>query len=270
MSTHAQLRPYDIDRYQELGYVIPEFRFNPERVKELRAAMDRIIDRNPTTRPEHLVSAHIQAQKSEGVVGDRVFFDLARDPAVLDMVEQLIGPNIVLWGVQAFCKPGGDGMEVPMHQDGHYWPIEPLATCTAWVAVDDSTAENGCMKVVPKTHQSKTLFRHQREDRHDVVLNRRVEDEYFDPANAVDIELNAGQLSLHDVYLIHGSNANRSTRRRAGIAMRYMPASSLFRRDKAVPGTVGYKVDFANRPIWLLRGEDPTGQNDFRVGHEHC
>ena len=264
----CSLSQQEIDNYNTHGFVIPEFRFTAQRVAQLRGAMDRVIAENPNKRPEQLVSVHVTDSGREGVKGDPVFFDLAKDEAVLDMVEQLIGPDIVLWGCQAFCKPGGDGMEVPMHQDGHYWPIQPLATCTAWIAIDDSTAENGCMRVVPGSHRRQTLFKHRTEDRSDIVLNQRVSDEGFEDSTAVDVELKAGQLSLHDVYLIHGSNANLSPRRRAGIAIRYMPATSHFQRDTSVPGTnAGYRVDFATRPIFLVRGLDRTGKNDFSVGH---
>ena len=85
---------------------------------------------------------------------------------------------------------------------------------------------------------------------------------------ALDIELAPGQMSLHDVHLVHGSNANHSPRRRAGIAIRYMPASSLFDRGLMVRSAAsGYTVDFTTRPIWLLRGVDRTGRNDFSIGH---
>jgi ectoine hydroxylase-related dioxygenase (phytanoyl-CoA dioxygenase family) len=84
-----------------------------------------------------------------------------------------------------------------------------------------------------------------------------------------DIELEAGQLSLHDAYLVHGSNPNRSTRRRAGIAIRYMPGSSHFNREIDGPSAeVSYTIDFSQRPLWLLRGEDQTGLNDLQVGHK--
>ncbi|MBI1310138.1 hypothetical protein GC176_02435 [bacterium] len=63
----------------------------------------------------------------------RVTENSGRDEEILDIVEQLIGTDIVLWGCQAFCKPPGDWMEVPWHQDGNYWPIRPLATCTLWI-----------------------------------------------------------------------------------------------------------------------------------------
>ena len=75
-------------------------------------------------------------------------------------------------------------------------------------------------------------------------------------------------MSMHDVYLIHGSNPNPSPRRRAGVAIRYMPATSLFDRGLMDRSAIsGYTIDFANRPIWLLRGQDRTGRNDFRRGH---
>ena len=259
----------EIEKYREDGYVVPEFRLSPDRVAKLREALERVIAVNPDKRPEQLVSIHISGRNSEGIVGDDEFMEVCEDKAILDIVEQLIGPDIVLWGCQAFCKPPGDGMEVPWHQDGNYWPIRPLATCTLWIAIDDSLVENGCLRVIPGSHRSQSLTPHFKEDRDDVVLNQRVVDGEFDETTAVDVELEAGQMSFHDVFLIHGSNANRSTRRRAGLAIRYMPATSLFDRHSSSDGIgAGYAVYFSNRPIWLLRGEDKTGQNDFVVGHE--
>jgi len=90
----------------------------------------------------------------------------------------------------------------------------------------------------------------------------------FDEDTAVDIELEPGQMSLHDVYMIHGAKANTSRKRRTGVALRYMPATSLFDRSlKPMDGKTGVAVNFANRPLWLLRGVDRTGLNDFKVGH---
>lgn len=264
----AILAENEIARYRADGIVIPRHRLSAERIDRLRATLDRLIAENPGIRPERLVSVHIEGKNSEGVRGSADFLELAREPAILDMVEQLIGPDIILWGCQIFCKPGGDGMEVPWHQDGHYWPIRPLATCTVWVALDASTAQNGCLRVIPGSHRQRILFDHMREDRTDLVLTQRVADGQFDPATAMDVELAPGEMSMHDVHLIHGSNPNRSTRRRAGVAIRYMPATSLFDRTLMPRSAAsGYTIDFANRPIWLLRGVDRTGRNDFAVGH---
>lgn len=264
----ASLSPSELQQYSAEGYLVPGYRLPETRVVDLRAALDRVISANPDTRPEQLVSAHIRAPAGEGVAGDDVFLDLARDEGIVDLVSQLIGPDVILWGCQIFCKPGGDGMEVPWHQDGHYWPIRPLATCTAWIAIDDSMVDNGCLRVIPRSHQQRELFEHCKEDRTDIVLNQRVADGQFDPDTAMNIELQAGEVSLHDAYLVHGSNPNQSTRRRAGIAIRYMPGSSHFKRDLLTPSVdVSYTIDFSERPLWLLRGKDRTGLNDFSVGH---
>jgi hypothetical protein len=75
-------------------------------------------------------------------------------------------------------------------------------------------------------------------------------------------------MSLHDVYMIHGAAANTSARRRTGVALRYMPSTSVFERDlRPADGKTGLSLDFARRPLWLVRGVDRSGRNDFEVGH---
>ena len=265
----ARLLPSEVEEFHEQGIVIPEYRLPDSKVDELREALDQLIAQNPGVRPEQLVSAHIENGK-EGVKGSRRFLDAAQNPELLDLVEILIGPDIILWGCQVFCKPGGDGMEVPWHQDGQYWPIRPLATATVWIAIDPSKIENGCLRVIPGSHKGKRLYNHTRSERDSIVLDQEVEAGQFDPGSARDIELEAGQMSLHDVYLIHGSNANNSNKRRAGLALRYMPTTSHFDREIFKPGessTKSYTTSFATRPIWLARGIDRSGLNDFSIGH---
>ncbi|MDE0023252.1 MAG: phytanoyl-CoA dioxygenase family protein [Spirochaetaceae bacterium] len=258
----------EIAAFRSDGIVVPRHVLPAAELALLRTALDRLITDNPGVRPEKLVSAHLE-HGTEGVRGNRVFLDIAHHDAVLDAVAQLIGPDIILWGCQVFAKPGGDGMEVPWHQDGQYWPIRPLATCTAWIAIDASTTENGCLRVIPGSHLRHELRSHHRSDRNDVVLDQELDADEFDESTARDVELQPGEMSLHDVYLVHGSRANTSPRRRAGLALRYMPATSHFDRTMFRPGesTSTYLVDFSRRPIWLVRGADRTGKNDFRIGH---
>ena len=264
----AALSPAEAAHYRRDGYVVPAFRLAPEKVDRLRATLDRLIADNPGVRPEKLVSAHVEGDNGEGVRGSRDFLALARDPEIIDLVSGVLGEDIILWGCHIFCKPGGDGYETPWHQDGHYWPIRPLATCTVWVALDRSDSSNGCLRVIPCSHVGHKLHDHLHEDRNDVVLNQRMAAGAFEEADAVDLELEPGQMSLHDVYMIHGAAANRSPRRRAGVALRYMPATSLFDRTmKPHDGKTGIPVAFATRPIWLVRGVDRTGKNDLKVGH---
>ena len=179
----------EIERYHHDGYVVPDYALPPETMAELDSALEETIVSNPSVRPEHLVSAHIDRLNDEGIRGHSAWLNLAQNPEILDRVEQLIGPNIILWGCQVFCKPASDGMEVPMHQDGHYWPIQPLATCTAWVAIDDSNVGNGCLRVIPGSHSGQHYYQHSKSDREHLVLNQHVDDPRVDIGNAVDVEL---------------------------------------------------------------------------------
>lgn len=269
-----QLTKEEIAHYRKEGYVIPEYRLPESLVARLREMLDRLIADNPTVRPEGLMGVHIPQGYGSGIRGRKEFFELAVHPEILDMTEQLIGPNICLWGTQMFCKPSGIGREVPWHQDGEYWPINPLATVTAWVAFEDSTAENGCMRVIPRSHENKLVYSHFVSQRKDLALNRALEAGTFDESKSVNIELKAGQISFHDIFLVHGSNPNRSSQRRAGYTLRYMPTSSHFDRTisnkENTPCSDKTNVlNFSTRPIWLVRGIDCCGKNDFTIGHKN-
>jgi ectoine hydroxylase-related dioxygenase (phytanoyl-CoA dioxygenase family) len=258
-----RLSDVEIETYRNEGLVIPEYRLAASKLGRLKEGLEQLIRDNPNVRGEKLISAHVTNNPAETVRGNQTIFDTACDSDILDLVECLIGADIILWGAQMFAKPAGNGKEVPWHQDGHYWPIRPLATCTVWIAVDDSTPENGAMRYVPGSHRA-GLYPHRTDSSDALVLNQVLMDGSVDMGTAKDDVLEAGQFSMHDVYLVHGSPANRSNRRRAGLAIRYMPATSHFDRSIATRDKV---ANFAARPIWLVRGVDRTGKNDFTVGH---
>ena len=264
----ARLHADEVAHYQREGWVIPRYRLPSQRISEMVTALDALIAANPGVRPEKLVSAHVEGDNGEGVRGSAAFLELARDPQIVELVSGVIGDDVILWGCHVFCKPASEGYETPWHQDGHYWPIRPLANCTVWVALEESTVANGCLSVIPRSHAGKHLHDHLHEDRTDLTLNQRLAAGSFDEASAVDLELQPGQMSLHDVYMIHGAKANRSARRRTGVALRYMPSASVFDRTlRPVEGQSGVPVDFARRPLWLVRGVDRSGRNDLEVGH---
>jgi hypothetical protein len=265
----TRLNDAEIARFHEEGLVIPDYRIPDEWLATMRAEVDALIARNPDVRPEQLSGAHNPWGQSARVVGSQTFLDFCRLPEILDMVEQLIGPDIVLWGSQLFCKPAGHGMAVPWHQDGQYWPLDPLATVTVRLAIDDSLPENGCMRYLPGSHRSRRLERHEFVTERDVALRQQLP--AIDESLARDDVLHAGQISIHDVYLVHGSNPNRSALRRSDYAIRYMPASTRYVRDPAFPANAyaareSPLMNYIDRPLWLVRGVDRAG-NDFTIGH---
>lgn len=253
--------------YERDGQLTPTFRLADEALEDLRQAAADLIAVRSDIRPEFIPMPHVPlSQQAEHRTLARRFLTFARQTAILDLVESLIGSDIVLWAGALFSKPGGDGRAVPWHQDGIYWPLRPMATVTLWVALDRADRENGCMRVIPGSHRDGFLP-HETSDREGLVLNTGLVEGSFDTDKVRAIELEAGQVSLHDAFLVHGSEPNTSPRRRAGLTLRYMPATSLYDRSQSVAtGSNTAALDFADRPIWLLRGQDRAG-NDFQRGH---
>jgi len=176
----------------------------------------------------------------------------------------LIGPDIALWNMSFFAKPALKGTTTPWHQDGEYWPIRPLATCSVWLAVDASTLENGCLKMMPGSHLDQRLRPHNQNDGPGLALNQEIAATEYDEEKAVPVILEAGQMSLHDVYLVHGSDPNRSPNPRRGITMRFMPTSSVFDRNIAAEMSAAKGlVNHEERPVYLMSGKDLSGSNSF-------
>lgn len=145
---------------------------------------------------------------------------LAENPTILDYVEQLLGPDFYLWGSQFFSKDPGDGRTVPWHQDAFYWPLSPHKTVTVWLALADSDRDNGGMMVVPGSHRAGRL-QHRHSACDSDVLEMTLEEGSFSSADAVCLTLQAGEISMHDDNIVHGSGPNRSARLRCGLTMRY-------------------------------------------------
>ncbi len=149
--------------------------------------------------------------------------DLIRQDAILDAVEDIIGPDILCWGSSFFIKETRNPGFVSWHQDSTYWGLDPADVITAWIAFSDSTPENGAMEVIPATHKMDQIP-HNDTFRPENLLSRGQEIMVdVDPAQAVTLELKAGEMSLHHVRLIHGSAPNPSDKRRIGFAIRYIP-----------------------------------------------
>ena len=149
--------------------------------------------------------------------------ELVHHPAILGAVEDIIGPDILCWNSNFFIKEPGSPGFVSWHQDAAYWGLNPEEVVTAWVALTESNLESGCMKVMPGTHLDSHMP-HVDTFHEDNLLTRGQEIAVeVDASKAVDVILQPGEISLHDIKLVHGSEPNRSGDRRIGFAIRYLP-----------------------------------------------
>ncbi len=170
---------------------------------------------------------------------------LIRDPRVLDPVEDLIGPNILCWGVHFWVKEPGTAEYVSWHQDLEYWGLDSADLVTAWVALSPATIESGCMRMQPVSH-TVHLPHQEAYDQANMLSRGQTITEGIDEAKAVAIVLHPGEMSLHNVRIAHSSGPNCSGDRRIGIAIRYIPPQTrqqLAEWDSAA----------------LVRGEDRYG-----------
>ncbi len=263
----------EIETYHRDGLVIPSsYRLATETLADIDRLYRELIERNrdhPDFAEDFILGPHLDADGTYGIKGDPAWLEFARIPGILDMVEQLIGGDFILWGMTIFGKPAHNGKQTPWHQDGDYYPIEPLETLTVWISLDGSTPEQGCMRFIPGSHRDRRIYSHHFEHRDDYTLAQVIDDDQVDLASARDVVLEAGQVSLHDVYLVHGSEANRSNRRRMGLVLRIMPASSFYNHDSGkLKEDAGSPHGYSNRALFLLRGEDRSGRNNFARGHD--
>ena len=148
--------------------------------------------------------------------------DLVRHPAILDAVEDVLGPNLLVWSTSFFIKEARDPAYVSWHQDATYWGLSAPDVLTAWVAFTDATIENGAMRMVPGSHDEQLAHRDTFAPNNLLSRGQEIAVE-VDEARGVDILLRAGEMSLHHVRMVHGSPANRSDDRRVGFAIRYVP-----------------------------------------------
>ena len=174
---------------------------------------------------------------------------LARHPAILDAVEDVIGPDILCWSTSFFIKEAHSPSFVSWHQDATYWGLSTDDVITAWVAFADAPVESGAMKFWPGSHLRNQLEHRDTFDK-DNLLTRGQEIAVDVPeGEGVDVALKAGEMSLHHVLLAHGSGPNTTGDRRIGLAIRYIPphVRQLKVRDSAM----------------LVRGRDTHGNFDL-------
>lgn len=148
-------------------------------------------------------------------------YDLATHPRILEMVTPLIGEDVLVWGTLILSKPPGDDAFIAWHQDGAYADfLGDAPSVSAWIALSDSTLQSGCMRVVPGSHKTR-LDHREKDDTRNMLSHGQEIAATVDEETAIDVELRAGEMSLHHVDIIHGSNPNRAPWWRTGFIVRY-------------------------------------------------
>jgi ectoine hydroxylase-related dioxygenase (phytanoyl-CoA dioxygenase family) len=205
----------EVERYARQGVLFPIPALNRAEVARYRAAVEDLEARlGGKPKPSAMMQPHLFF---------RWAYDLVTHPAVLDAVEPVLGPDILVHSVSIFSKHPHTADYVSWHQDGYYWGLDAPRLTSAWIALTDSTAENGCLRVVPGSHRVDRLPHTDRPHSPDNLLASGLEIAVeVRESEALDLTLTAGEMSLHHVNIVHGSNPNRSAGKRIGFAIRYV------------------------------------------------
>jgi ectoine hydroxylase-related dioxygenase (phytanoyl-CoA dioxygenase family) len=230
----------DIRReYARTGFVVFRNVLDPGLIADTNRHVDWLLDRHPDLRADEL--GHELARD------DPFWYRLVSDPRLVDIAEIFIGSDVALFASHYICKEPGIGRAVPWHQDGGYWPLEPMEVVSLWLAVTESTRANGCLKLVPGSHTTRLM--EMVPTNRDEVLPLEVP-VAVDEQEAVALELAPGDVSVHHPNIVHGSDANTSTSWRRGLTIRYIPTTTRI-------------LDAAMSAAFLLRGDPVPGVNKY-------
>ncbi|MEU3819755.1 phytanoyl-CoA dioxygenase family protein [Streptomyces sp. NPDC030392] len=233
--------------FEEHGFAIIRDVIPEGLLDEARAHVEWLTARYPQLRPEHFHHPLIR--------NDAFWARLVSDERLVDIAEHFLGPDLACFTAHYICKPPYDGQPVLWHQDGAYWKLTPMKALSVWLAIDASTTENGCLRMIPGSHRLPLYKPHQRTDRPNMLFSEadgRLVNRWAEEHGIVDIELNPGDVSIHHPHLLHCSEPNTSPKRRCGLDMGYIATSTRIESR-------GVYLD----PV-LVRGEPVVGVNTYR------
>lgn len=223
----------EIDAYRRDGYLVFDRLLTENEVETLldratklaespkpgiRIQIEPRIARGEAKAPSKLESI----RKIEGLVEhDDLFLNLAKHPLILGRVHDLLGPPLKMFRDALMMKPPRVGSEKPYHQDSAYWPIEPMDLCSVWIALDDATLENGCMRVLPGSHRHGLI-------EHKPIRDFQVDESQLDLSNEVAVPLHRGGALFFHSLLLHATSDNLSDKPRRAMIVSYMRGDSRF------------------------------------------
>lgn len=235
------LNEQEVKFYEENGYYLyKKPLFSADKMKELTGIFEEHLAQKGSKLSDELDTPHFD---------DERLLKFLMSDEVLDLVEPIIGPNIGLWSSHFISKEPLQGRATPWHEDSAYWKGRISSydkIVTVWLALDRSWEENGCMRVIPGTHNG-GFSEYEEVDASNNLFATRVKG-LDDDERAVYFELEPGECSLHDSRIIHGAKANTSPYRRCGYTMRYFSTEACIIPEKN-----------ATHKVWLARGKDIAG-----------
>lgn len=237
MSGPKKLTAAEVDRYRRDGFVFPVDVMSPEKARAFRKQLEQAEEAHASA-----LNAH---QRNNAHLTFTFLDELVHHRAIVDAVEDLIGPDILAFGTVLFIKEPSSPGFVSWHQDYTYMGLEPPEGVSAWLALSPSTVQTGCMKMVPGTHRQGIMPHRDTFGENNILTRGQVIDD-IDTRDAVNVELEPGQMSLHHPRVVHGSEPNTGAGRRIGFVIQaYIPPH--VRQTKCR----GYAT--------LVRGEDTHG-----------
>jgi hypothetical protein len=232
-----QLTDKAIQQFHERGYYLPLDVASVEEIQEMRRQLEAFEAKSG--------SALRGTNRFKNHLLFKWLSDLIRSPKILDAIEGLIGPNLLVWSTDWWIKEAQSSKFVSWHQDSQYWGLDTRKLVTVWVALSPSTMESGCMRVLPGSHLGPDLP-HKETFHDDNMLTRGQQIEDIDETLAVNLEVDTGKAVIFAYRIAHASHPNRSNDRRIGLAIRYIPPDA--RQQYA-------ETDSAT----LVRGKDTVG-----------
>ncbi len=253
MHTDSNLK----EKYEHEGYAVVKNVIDQEIADEIKNHIDWLSKKHPNTRPE--------AFHHDMLIRDPFIHHLLHQEKILDNVQEIIGPDIALFGAHYIAKKPFSGKAVGWHQDGSYWPLEPMNVVSVWLAGTHSNENNACMRVIPGTQNKKLLKPSEmiELDTNEYVLDLAIHPKDIDETSAINIVLESGDMSIHNPFIIHGSNANISKSWRIGLTLRYIPTTTFVNREKwecvLLRGESSRKVknNYITRPTFIEKEHMP-------------
>lgn len=235
LSEDYRLSKDEIVQFHQDGYLGPFTLCSPEEMAEYHERIPGEVRQEseyhgPPSRDRHLDCPSV--------------YELCSHPALVGRLSSILGPDVTLWRSFLFQKGPGGG-SFPWHQDSRFWDVQPPIAITAWIAVTEATEKNGCVQVIPGSHEN-AVPHLRNEDEGGFTFE--ADPEYFDEEEAVSLELEPGQFIIFYNHTIHGSLPNTSDSNRLGIAARVATPYVLVQEEN---------------PVLVISGEDRQGINEI-------